>query len=269
MKTLTALILSIFLFAEVSWGQNNATILQSGPNHNISIQQTFQPGTQVIANEVIVSQKGNSSNAPQIRQRGAGNRYEVLQDGLQNTLRRHAYQGDKGPSYNALIYINQLGEGNIVHDADQTGFGNKTSISQNGLGNFADVEAQYSAPTGSGNAVSIMQTGNLNSVGNGTATGVYQDGEQNEMTIIQENGATAGSQPIQPIGYIMQEEGQGLVQIGVNNNMSIDQSGSGNNIHYGLQSGVGNLASVTQHSMENDADFTQLGIKNMSTITQN
>lgn len=275
MKKLITLTFVLLFTAGIVFGQNNATVNQSGLSNNVNIEQVYQDGSSVLANEAIVEQVGDNNNVENLRQRGAGNTYNVYQQGRGNLVTQFPRQGDAGPSYNALIDIDQIGSNNIVHDADQTGYGNQITIMQNGNGNFADVEAQIS-PAGNqtiGNSIAITQTGDGNAVGTGTGTGIYQNGTNNVMTIVQENGSHAGTMSVQNLfGVPGQEGGQGLVQLGANNTLSINQLGMGSEVRFVLQDGIGNTATITQglnNGGANTASITQIGNNNTATITQN
>ncbi len=110
-----------------------------------------------------------------------------------------------------------------------------------------------------------------NSVGtNGTATGAYQSGEGNSMDIDQLGGNNmAGTETVQSDGMPSQEGGQGLVQLGDDNSMTLYQNGWGNEVSSVLQDGDLNKASVTQNSSNNVAVVSQIGSNNSAVITQN
>lgn len=275
MKKLITLTFVLLFTAGIVFGQNNATVNQSGLSNYVNIEQVYQGGSSVSANEAIVEQIGDNNIIENLRQRGAGNTYDVYQQGDGNLVTQFPRQGDTGPSFNALIDIDQIGNDNVVHDADQSGYGNQITITQNGNGNFADVEAQIS-PAGNqivGNTVVITQTGDGNAVGTGTGTGIYQNGTNNMMTIVQENGSRAGTMSIQNMfGIPAQEGGQGLVQLGANNTLTINQMGLGSEVRFVLQDGTGNTATINQGLNSggmNTADVTQIGNNNTATITQN
>lgn len=271
MKKLTTLLFVLVFASSMAYAQNDATVDQDGNDNNASIEQEYQAANGVTANnEAIVAQTGDQNDVALLNQNGAGNEYNVNQEGDNNLVNQWPEQGKNGPSTNGLIDIDQIGNSNEVHDADQTGENNRAIVSQNGVGNFVDIEGQRSAGT-AGNLIDILQEGDGDhAVGTGTGTGAYQDGVGNSMDIDQSGwGQAAGTESVQSDGVPGQEGGQGLVQLGQDNELIIDQNGSANTVRSVLQDGTSNMADIQQNGSNNSAAVSQIGAGNSATVTQN
>ncbi|PAU95294.1 hypothetical protein CK503_03615 [Aliifodinibius salipaludis] len=271
MKKLTTLVFVLVFASSMAFAQNDATVDQNGSGNSASIDQEYQAANGVSAmNEAVVNQAGDQNDVALLDQYGAGNLYDVEQIGDGNLVKQHAEQGKHGPSTNGLIDVDQIGNNNTVHDVDQSGQSNQAYITQEGVGNFVDIEGQRSTGA-AGNIIDILQTDDGDhAVGTGTGTGAYQDGVNNTMDIVQNGwGQSAGTQSVQSGGVPGQEGGQGLVQLGDGNELMIDQSGSSNIVRSVLQDGSSNMADIMQSSSGNTAAVSQVGSSNSATITQN
>ena len=279
MKKLITL-LGVFIFAgSMAFAQNSSTVTQSGDDNSATVDQQYVGyGAQNVATveQIAGEEKGNTVSS--LNQFGADNLYDIYQEGNGNLVRQHPEQGKQGPSINGKIDIDQIGDDNTVHDADQTGYGNTVNITQDGSNNFVDVEGQDSRATEgeySGNTVNVTQNGSGNMVGTGTGTGIYQTNGGNVININQDAGSRAGTQSVQTsTGLPAQEGGQGLVQIsGYDNKMNINQYGSGSKVKFVLQDGSMNTVNINQglSSMGgmHTAEVTQVGVDNTANITQN
>lgn len=276
------LVTFLFVFAFISsmaFAQNSSTVTQSGDGNEASVnQQHVGVGAQNIAVVEQIAGEDEGNTVLSLNQYGADNLYDIYQDGNGNVVRQHPEQGKHGPSINGEIDIDQMGDDNTVHDADQTGYGNTVNITQDGNNNFVDVEGQDSRVPGeleTGNTVNVTQYGDGNMVGTGTGTGIYQTNGGNVINITQDEGSRAGTQSVQTsTGLPIQEGGQGLVQIsGYDNTMNINQYGSGSKVKYVLQDGSLNTVNINQglSSMGgmHTAEVTQVGVDNTANITQN
>jgi hypothetical protein len=272
----------LFVFAFVStmaFAQNSASVTQSGDDNKATVDQQYVGyGGQNVAIVEQVAGQDDGNTVRSLDQYGADNLYDIYQNGNGNMVRQHPEQGKHGPSIGGKIDIDQLGDDNIVHDADQSGYGNTVTIMQEGSNNFVDVEGQDSRATGgeyAGNTVNVAQYGDGNMVGTGTGTGTYQTSGGNVINITQEGGSRAGTQTVQTsTGLPTQEGGQGLVQIsGYDNVMNIDQYGSGSEVKSVLQDGSMNVVNISQGLSGmggmHTAEVTQVGVDNTVNITQN
>lgn len=263
---------------------------QRGGNNRMTLDRKHvSVGSVTGANMAKITQNGRDNTA-HINQVGAGNRFTVRQVGSHNLVKDVIHQGgwswhgavwdiDAGPSINGIIEIVQKGHYNVVHDADQAGYGNEVYIKQKGRHNLVDIEIQYNynGVASENNVITISQYGNGNKVGDGTPStgvGAFQRGRGNTMTITQHGGATAGTQSVSnQHGYPSWEGGQGLVQLGRGNTLIIDQTGSGSVVQFVMQDGAHNYVKITQTNKNSRApvlvDVTQWGRHNKAYITQN
>jgi hypothetical protein len=275
-------IITLFVFmlaGSVVFAQNSSTVTQAGDGNDATIdQQHVGFGAQNVAVVEQIAGNDEGNTVLSLNQYGADNLYDIYQFGNGNLVRQHPEQGKHGPSIDGEIDIDQMGDDNTVHDADQSGYGNTVNITQDGSNNFVDVEGQDSRATGgeyAGNTVNVTQNGHGNKVGTGTGTGIYQTNGGNVININQEAGSRAGTQSVQTsTGLPAQEGGQGLVQIsGYDNTMNIDQYGSGSKVKFVLQDGSMNTVNISQglSSMGgmHTAEVTQVGVGNTANITQN
>ena len=275
-------IITLFVFmlaGSVVFAQNSSTVTQAGDGNDATIdQQHVGFGAQNVAVVEQIAGNDEGNTVLSLNQYGVDNLYDIYQFGNGNLVRQHPEQGKHGPSIDGEIDIDQMGDDNTVHDADQSGYGNTVNITQDGSNNFVDVEGQDSRATGgeyAGNTVNVTQNGHGNKVGTGTGTGIYQTNGGNVININQEAGSRAGTQSVQTsTGLPTQEGGQGLVQIsGYDNTMNIDQYGSGSEVKFVLQDGSMNTVNISQglSSMGgmHTAEVTQVGVGNTANITQN
>ena len=275
-------IITLFVFmlaGSVVFAQNSSTVTQAGDGNDATIdQQHVGFGAQNVAVVEQIAGNDEGNTVLSLNQYGVDNLYDIYQFGNGNLVRQHPEQGKHGPSIDGEIDIDQMGDDNTVHDADQSGYGNTVNITQDGSNNFVDVEGQDSRATGgeyAGNTVNVTQNGHGNKVGTGTGTGIYQTNGGNVININQEAGSRAGTQSVQTsTGLPAQEGGQGLVQISVyDNTMNIDQYGSGSKVKFVLQDGSMNTVNISQglSSMGgmHTAEVTQVGVGNTANITQN
>jgi hypothetical protein len=296
MKKLIMLTFALLFSAGMAFGQNNSETYQSGNRNNVTVDQTYQTdGTVTDANDANTYQNGNDNSIVRLHQVGAANSFDVTQNGNSNKVSVHPDQGGANgglPSYNGSITINQTGNHNKIWDADQAGYNNVMTINQGGeMGgnnNIVNVEAQVNKnPESASNVITISQFGNNNAVGGygDTKSGAYQEGSGNSMDITQSNGATAGQGTFDPANIPDQidgpydysewafradiEGGQGLIQLGEGNEMTINQVGE-NYIPVIYQNGNNNESEVTQNNggTSNIAASFQVNADNHSTITQ-
>ena len=265
MKKLTTLTFALLFTAGIAFAQNNSSTVQFGSGNDANIDQTHTYGWD---NNAFVYQEGKDNAVEDLVQLGGGNNYNVFQVGNKNVVTAFPKQGDESPSYHGFINIIQAGNKNVVHDADQSGWGNRVIVNQLGDDNFVDVEAQITSGI-FGNSVAITQIGDDNALGTGSSTGAFQKGSFNHMDITQKDGASAGTETVSLFGYPSHEGGQGLVQIGIKNALTIDQDGSGNEVRFTMQAGAFNHAVIEQGSGTNSADVWQLGVGNSANVTQN
>lgn len=278
MKRLITLIFIFTLVSSMAFAQNEATVEQigtSGGQNQATIDQLYEEAFGVSGvNVADVFQTGDHNLVEELIQWGSGNEYTVYQDGSYNTVKRFPEQGKVEKSANGLIDIDQFGVENTVWDADQSGENNTNIIYQEGIGNFADVEGQRSGGP-AGNDINIYQDGDYHKVGTGTGTGAYQEGVGNDMDIDQTGEYNAaGTESVQGIssewsGVPNQEGGQGLVQLGSDNEMTILQTGDNNTVKFVLQDGIQNMTDIMQNNSGNFTDVTQKGFGNETTVTQN
>lgn len=276
MKKLGTLTLGLFFAAGSAFAQSNdATVNQAGDQNEVTIQQVYQAGGSGDNNEAFTTQTGDFNVVAGLKQRGAGNWYEIVQTGDNNLVDRYPNQGSaQGGSYDSFILITQLGDDNKVWDADQTGSENSLTVTQRG-GDIVNVEAQVSLEGGAGNTIVIDQYGGGNAVGefSSNGSGAYQEGEANSMTITQDGGAKAGITSMYVSGANESffrstvEGGQGLIQLGDDNILTIVQDGA-STVGFVIQKGDLNEASVYQTGDSHTATVSQIGNGNMGTITQ-
>lgn len=276
MKKLATLTLGFFLAAGSAFAQSNdATVDQTGDQNEVSIQQVYQADGSGENNEAITTQTGDFNVVASLKQWGAGNWYEIVQTGDNNLVDRYPNQGStQGGSYEGYISITQLNDDNKVWDADQAGSENSITVTQRG-GDIVNVEAQISPEGGVGNTIVIDQYGGGNAVGefSSNGSGAYQEGEGNSMDITQEGGAKAGIASVYVSGVTKKffrsaiEGGQGLIQLGDDNMLTIEQDGA-STVGFVIQKGNLNDASVYQTGDYHSATVSQMGDSNMATITQ-
>ena len=298
MRTLLRTTLTItvgFLFTVgVAFGQqNDAEVTQQGQDNDATLTQEHQ-GSQG-QNFIDVYQDGASNSVDNFAQYGSGNEAILDQNGVSNTVRSNPEQGAQsgipgggpnGASYNGLVTVDQDGEQNTVWDLDQIGSQNTAHIRQDGEGNFADIETQYSVnDMQEGNLAEITQTGNYNVVGNNRAPGnrgIHQQGTSNELSVTQTGNENIGGMktlseagitnfgPNALVGGGEQFGGrQALVQAGQGNSLTISQDGQ-DKVEFVLQNGVGNTGTITQlgGAASNQASLVQRGTNNTATVTQ-
>jgi hypothetical protein len=302
MKNLITLTFALLFSAGLAFGQNSATSSQNGTNNVVNvtqnpgknkavtsqngvfnlikIEQVYEAEGPRYQNVADVSQKGDNNQVARLHQDGSDNEFDVTQNGNGNIVTQHPYQGDShGYSWIGNIQINQTGNKNKVWDADQAGWENALTVSQNGDNNIVNVEAQVNMNQLTGpNSISIAQKGNGNAVGGyGTnEPGAYQEGKGNYMDIKQSGGASAGVKQYLPSDghksytdyfFRSKEGGQGLIQLGITNSLFIDQKGE-SVIQTVYQNGKGNQAVINQTGAGNSAASYQTGEDNIVTITQ-
>jgi hypothetical protein len=268
-------------------GKNNALVGQNGDKNVAKVDQMYISGGSDTRNGAVVSQVGGSNTVLRLHQAGAGNAFGVTQHGFNNIVSIHPDQGDANggaPSFDGNIQIHQTGLGNKVWDADQAGYGNQLTIIQDGGveggANIANVEAQVNLDEGTpANVINITQNGSDNVVGGyGTdKAGAYQEGSGNTMNITQTGGAHAGTQHYLPSGgpnsftelYFRSqiEGGQGLIQLGKNNQITTNQTGQ-SFIPVLYQNGEGNVFNVTQTGNGNTYTGYQVGNNNTAKVIQ-
>jgi hypothetical protein len=276
MKKLATLTIGFFFAAGSAFAQSNeASVSQSGDQNEATIQQVYQAGGSGDINEAFVIQSGNENVVGALKQQGAGNWYEIVQTGDRNIVERYPNQGSShGGSYDGYISIIQTGDENKVWDADQTGSGNSLIINQDGS-DIVNVESQVSPEGGIGNSITISQFGGENAVGEYSAkgSGAYQEGEANSMDITQEGGAKAGVASVYVSGATeqffkgLEEGGQGLIQLGDDNALSINQDGA-SIVEFVIQKGNLNNSVVEQTGDFHNATVSQIGNNNSGTINQ-
>lgn len=265
--------------------QDDITVTQAGLDHTVSIDQVED-----VLNSITVTQAGQSQSAT-ISQRnpgmrntafslqgdigGAGsNSFSIVQSGSdnlfavgQNSATNFSNVAQFGDSNEAFIdqgFVDGTGDG---------GEGNNTFLIQEGSGNIASVEQNFTV-TGGGNDADIFQIGD-----NNLAT-IGQEGLSNVAFIVQGDLGGAGMNTA-----TVTQEGNGNIlaigqngtlneavgfQQGNNNEMFIDQgfnnaTGSGGDGNYaeGRQIGNDNTLTINQNMTtsggNNSAIITQLG----------
>lgn len=285
MKKLFLTLNLLFCITLLAVAQNNATVKQLGNINEANISQIYQAGASTDINSATITQTGNNNKVPDLQQRGAGNRFTITQVGYRNRTSAFTDQGGSDgtavPSYDGVIEITQIGNENFVDDADQLGTGNELYINQGtdgapGNNNYVTVDAQVSIG-GTGNRIRITQIGDNNAVGNpNTQAGAYQEGSGNSMAITQRGGASAGKKEefTPPEADFdnrflkSQFGGEGLIQLGNNNKLTIDQNGE-SSVDLVYQNGTGNIAYIMQIGADNVTVVKQVGLSNTANITQN
>ncbi len=271
---------------------NEATIVQDGNNNTVQkMDQTYLANSDAngvnvadikqVGNKNTVKNNGNYDGAIQA---GASNLFHVDQDGKGNVV-ENIHQGKSGNiSTNGIMDIVQGKNAggdyrwpnyNVVYHANQFGNGNELHVKQNEE-DGAYIQAQVSTGE-TGNFINIYQNGHESMVGhkdNGHGSGgfgAYQNGTNNSMDIQQETHSYAGGQTVNSVfsSYTGDHGNQGLVQLGSDNTLSIDQGGNGSTVGAVLQSGTGNTGTITQGAGANTASMLQSGTGNTTTITQN
>src|SRR5699024_8170766 len=149
-----------------------------------------------------ITQAGSNNETVDLKQFGAGNLYTVTQKGSDNVITSLPSQGVqslpsqgvqiKGPSYNATIKLLQHGDENFINGVKQVGNGNTFIVNQIGNENKVAMGIQYNPGTVyDGNFMQIDQFGDENKAG--CKCGLYQVGENNNLTLTQNGGAVFGS----------------------------------------------------------------------------
>ena len=276
MKTYALGTLALLFTAGTAFAQSNdASINQIGNDNEAAVQQVYQVGGSGDDNEAFVTQTGDENTVGSLNQQGAGNWYEIVQSGNQNIVERYPNQGSaKGGSYDGYIFISQTGDKNKVWDADQAGSGNSIEIYQDGR-DIVNIEGQVSLEGGIGNSITINQFGGKNAVGvySAKGSGAYQEGEANSMDITQEGGAKAGISSVYVSGATetffkgLEEGGQGLVQLGDDNILTINQDGA-SIVEFVIQKGNMNTSMIEQTGDLHNASVSQVGDSNSAVITQ-
>jgi len=294
LRTTLALTVGLLFTVGTAFGQqNDSEVTQEGTDNSAKLTQEHQ-GSQG-QNYIDVYQDGTANDINNMSQFGSGNEADLDQDGTRNIIRNNPEQGAQagipgggpnGASYNGTATVDQDGVENTVWDFDQIGSQNDLYIQQDGEGNFADVETQYSVNgMQKGNLAEITQDGNYNVVGNDLAPGnrgIHQQGTSNQLTVTQEGNRNVGGQktlsgagvtdfgPNALIGGGEQFGGnQALVQAGENNSLTISQDG-GDVVEFVLQNGTDNTGTITQMggTASNKASLVQRGTNNTATVTQ-
>lgn len=294
LRTTLTITIGLLFTAGVAFGQqNDAEVTQQGQDNDATLTQEHQG--EKGQNFIDVYQDGTANEIENYSQFGSGNEAVIDQYGESNVVRNSPEQGAQqgipgggpnGASYNGLVTIEQDGANNTVWDLDQIGSQNTVHIRQDGSGNFADVETQYSVnEMQEGNLAEITQTGNNNVVGNDLAPGnrgIHQQGTSNELSVTQTGNQNIGGMktlseagisnfgPNALVGGGEQFGGrQALVQAGEGNSLTISQDGQ-DQIEFVLQNGVGNSGTITQlgGSATNQASLVQRGVNNTATVTQ-
>ena len=285
-RTLTALGMTLALVAAPAWAQtNSSSVSQTGNGNSAVVEQEYITGGSGM-NEALITQintggaTADGNTVFKLAQAGSGNLFDVYQEGTNNIVRSYPAQGTSSrPSYDGMIDIDQFGDGNEVWDADQSEASNALTIVQEGDGNFVDFEAQVS--TGAmGNMATITQLGSGNTVGQaGSGLGAYQEGDGNTMMITQNGDNNEAGTMVSPhldgakfdpefkFGGPFPEGGQSIVQFGMDNTMTITQSG-GDVVGYALQDGIGNTMTILQDGGDNYAGVSQVGNGNTAIIDQ-
>jgi len=275
MEKFTILFVAMLLTSGIAFAQNSATSTTTGNDNEAIIDQLFQSGASSDINQATTVQMGNDNKILAPNQVGAGNVLVIEQIGSENIIDR-GEQGFNGwPSFDGSIIIMQNGDGNGIWDSDQAGSNNALTINQDG-DDFANVDAQISSEGGSGNKITIDQLGGSNFVGeySHNGAGAYQEGDGNEMDIDQAGGAQAGVTDYLVSGATEKffrgsiENGQGLIQFGNNNMLTISQNGA-STVTFMVQEGSSNIATVNQTDDLNTASTLQIGDFNAAGITQN
>jgi minor curlin subunit len=254
-------------------GYNDATITQTnnkGQGQKASIDQVYQTGVTSGKNTAAITQAGSNNKAIDLKQFGAGNLYTVTQKGMDNLIMSLPDQGVQpdGPSYNATIKMLQDGKNNIINDAAQVGNGNTFIVNQRGDNNKADMKGQINnGLVADGNYMEINQNGDDNNAG--YAHGLYQEGQNNSLTLTQEGGALFGSTDVTLPAEASADGSSAVIQLGIGNVIRATQAAGSNVVESILQNGSDNMLTIHQDGDASTVEaVSQIGIGNTGTITQ-
>lgn len=200
----------------------------------------------------------------------SGHTASVAQEGQNNRAAIDQSEGD-----GAWLDSNQIGSANNLR-VEQTGDMNSIGVSQEGVGNDAQLTQRWASGAG------VVQRGTGNSLiadqispsGMFSGIGVLQEGTDNRATISQGGGDIGTFADLQQRGeandaHITQggDGGVWVTQDGVVNRLDIDQSGISMNI-YGSSTGDRNEVTIRQQDWNSGLSYEQTGNDNLLEIDQ-
>ena len=240
--TLAAVSLAAFITPATLSAQADVTINQTGLDHTVSISQVED-----VLNSITVTQAQNEQRA-QVRQTapGGSNTAVVSQGEIGGIGQNETEIRQTGSSNNGSITQNS--STNIML-ATQDGSGNSLTTNQgfvDGTGADGVGNNILARQNGDDNTVTVRQ--NFDVLGSGNDVDIFQDSNNNEVTIDQEGSSNTA--------FVIQGDVAGIGQ----NTATISQIGSGNLTAIG-QNSTGNVAVGTQTG-NNNSLFIDQGFNN-------